>query len=127
MRTVTTLSLMSTAFSFQAARFGRMGALTSRLASTMPLREGDSVPHVVFKARVRDDKIAGSNPFTWKDVSTTDLFKGKKSVIFALPGGTSYDSKIALQLTVVDDVWYLIFVIHCSFYANMFIFAFAGI
>lgn len=51
------------------------------------IAEGDSVPEVVFKARVRDESIGGSNPFTWKDVSSSDLFKGKRSVIFALPGG----------------------------------------
>jgi len=40
----------------------------------------------VFKARVRDDSIGGDNPFTWKDVSTSDLFKGKRVVVFSLPG-----------------------------------------
>ena len=49
-------------------------------------KEGDAIPNVVFKARVRDEKIGGSNPFTWKDVSTNDLFKGKRAVVFALPG-----------------------------------------
>jgi thioredoxin-dependent peroxiredoxin len=41
---------------------------------------------VTFKARVRDDKIGGDNPFDWKDVTTDDLFKGKRAVIFCLPG-----------------------------------------
>jgi hypothetical protein len=53
----------------------------------MALKEGETVPNVIFKARVRDEKIGGSNPFTWKDVSSADLFKGKRSVVFALPGG----------------------------------------
>ncbi len=53
----------------------------------MIAKEGDSVPNVIFKCRVRDEKIGGSNPFKWKDVSSDDLFKGKRSVIFALPGG----------------------------------------
>jgi len=44
------------------------------------------VPSVVFKARVRDESIGGPNPFTWKDVSTNDLFAGKRVVLFALPG-----------------------------------------
>jgi peroxiredoxin len=35
---------------------------------------------------VRDDSIGGDNPFTWKDVTTEDLMKGKRVVIFALPG-----------------------------------------
>ena len=41
---------------------------------------------VTFKCRVRDDSIGGDNPFTWKDVKTEDLMKGKRVVLFALPG-----------------------------------------
>ena len=44
------------------------------------------VPSVTFKARVRDEKIGGDNPFTWKDVSSEHLFKGKRAVVFSLPG-----------------------------------------
>ena len=47
---------------------------------------GDIVPLVVFKARVRDEKIGGDNPYDWKDVTTDDLFKGKRAVVFCLPG-----------------------------------------
>ena len=50
------------------------------------LKEGDSIPLVTFKARVRDESLGGPNPFTWKDVSSSELFKGKRVVIFALPG-----------------------------------------
>eukprot|EP00596_Hydrurales_sp_CCMP1899_P006054 CAMPEP_0119037740 /NCGR_PEP_ID=MMETSP1177-20130426/6227_1 /TAXON_ID=2985 /ORGANISM="Ochromonas sp, Strain CCMP1899" /LENGTH=215 /DNA_ID=CAMNT_0006999373 /DNA_START=38 /DNA_END=685 /DNA_ORIENTATION=- len=49
-------------------------------------KEGNAIPNVVFKARVRDEKIISDNPFDWKDVSTDDLFKGKRAVIFCLPG-----------------------------------------
>ncbi len=48
----------------------------------MPL----TVPEVVFKTRVRDESIGGDNPFRWQDVSTDDIFKGKKIVVLALPG-----------------------------------------
>jgi len=48
--------------------------------------EGKHVPEVVFKTRVRDESIGGANPFRWQDVSAPDLFKGKKVVLFALPG-----------------------------------------
>jgi hypothetical protein len=41
---------------------------------------------VTFKCRVRDASIGGENPFTWKDVTTEDLMKGKRVVVFALPG-----------------------------------------
>ncbi len=45
-----------------------------------------TVPHVTFKTRVRDASIGGDNPFRWQDVTTNDLFKGKKIAVFALPG-----------------------------------------
>ena len=51
------------------------------------LQEGATVPSVTFKARCRDAKIGGDNPFDWKDVTSEDLFKGKRVVIFSLPGG----------------------------------------
>ena len=44
------------------------------------------VPDVIFKTRVRDDKIGGDNPYRWQDVSTDDYFKGKRVVVFSLPG-----------------------------------------
>ena len=44
------------------------------------------IPSAVFKTRVRDESIGGSNPFRWKEVSTWDLFAGKKVLLFALPG-----------------------------------------
>jgi thioredoxin-dependent peroxiredoxin len=44
------------------------------------------VPDVVFKTRVRDESIGGPNPFTWKDLTTKDIFAGKRVVLFALPG-----------------------------------------
>lgn len=46
----------------------------------------DRVPNVVFKTRVRDESIAGPNPFRWQDVTTQDLFAGKRVVVFSLPG-----------------------------------------
>ena len=44
------------------------------------------VPEVVFKTRVRDESVEGDNPFRWQDVSTDDIFTGKRVVVFALPG-----------------------------------------
>jgi peroxiredoxin len=44
------------------------------------------VPSVVFKTRVRNDALGGPNPFEWKDLSTDELFKDKRVVLFALPG-----------------------------------------
>mgnify|MGYP001078009277 CR=1 FL=1 len=45
-----------------------------------------TVPDVVFKTRVRDESVGGDNPFRWQDVSSDDIFKGKRVVVFALPG-----------------------------------------
>lgn len=44
------------------------------------------VPDVTFKTRVRNDKIEGPNPFEWKDLTSSEIFKGKKVVVFSLPG-----------------------------------------
>ncbi|NUB10378.1 peroxiredoxin [Azospirillum sp. Vi22] len=48
--------------------------------------EGRKVPSVVFKTRVRDESVGGPNPFRWQDVSSDDLFAGKRVVVFSLPG-----------------------------------------
>lgn len=45
-----------------------------------------SVPEVVFKTRVRDESVEGPNPFRWQDVTTKELFGGKRVVVFSLPG-----------------------------------------
>ena len=62
------------------------------------LKEGDTVPFVVFKLRVRnitderppEEQAKGmcttSDLYNWKNFSTDDLFKGKRCVLFALPG-----------------------------------------
>lgn len=51
-----------------------------------PITEGAKVPEVIFKTRVRDESIGGDNPYRWQDVTTHDIFSGKKIVIFGLPG-----------------------------------------
>jgi len=45
-----------------------------------------AVPNMVFKTRVRDESIGGDNPYRWQDVSTDELFGGKKILVFSLPG-----------------------------------------
>lgn len=44
------------------------------------------VPDVTFKTRVYDESVDGPNPFRWQDVTSDEIFKGKKIVIFAIPG-----------------------------------------
>ncbi|MDR3581708.1 MAG: peroxiredoxin [Candidatus Pacebacteria bacterium] len=51
-----------------------------------PLNEGSSVPGVVFKTRVGDAPVCGGSDGHWQEVTTKELFSGKKIVVFALPG-----------------------------------------
>ncbi len=46
----------------------------------------DKVPEVTFKTRVRDESVAGGNPYRWQDITSADLFGGKRVVVFSLPG-----------------------------------------
>ncbi len=48
--------------------------------------ENKRVPNVVFKTRVRDEKVKGSNPYRWQDVTSKEIFSRKKIVLSALPG-----------------------------------------
>jgi alkyl hydroperoxide reductase subunit AhpC len=64
----------------------RMGHSARGMTMAAVATDGSAVPSVTFKARVRDEKIGGDNPFDWKDVTSEDLFKGKRAVVFSLPG-----------------------------------------
>lgn len=48
--------------------------------------EGKRVPSVVFKMRVHDENAGASGQYKWQDVTSDELFAGKKVVLFALPG-----------------------------------------
>ena len=48
--------------------------------------QGRKVPSVIFKTRVRDDSLAGDNPYRWQDVCTDDLFAERTVAVFSLPG-----------------------------------------
>jgi peroxiredoxin len=41
---------------------------------------------VTFKTRIRDETVGGPNPYRWAEKSTDDYFKGKRVVLFSLPG-----------------------------------------
>jgi len=47
---------------------------------------GRKLPDVTFKTRVRDESVGGPNPYRWADRTTADYFKGKRVVLFSLPG-----------------------------------------
>ena len=74
------------------------------------------VPEVIFKTRVRDESIEGPNPYRWQDVTTNDLFAGKRVVVFSLPGAFTptcstfqlpgYDEKYEdFQSLGIDEVY----------------------
>ncbi len=44
------------------------------------------MPSITFKTRVRDESVEGPNPYRWQDVTSGEIFKGKKIVLFSLPG-----------------------------------------
>lgn len=45
-----------------------------------------NVPEMIFKTRVRDESVEGPNPFRWQDLSTHEVFDGKRVLVFSLPG-----------------------------------------
>ncbi|MDA1369885.1 MAG: peroxiredoxin [Proteobacteria bacterium] len=45
-----------------------------------------AVPQVVFKTRVRDESVVGENPYRWQDLTSDEIFAGRRVVLFALPG-----------------------------------------
>jgi len=47
---------------------------------------GRKTPNVTLKTRIRDESIGGDNPYRWEMLQTADLFKGKRVVLFSLPG-----------------------------------------
>jgi thioredoxin-dependent peroxiredoxin len=78
----------------------------------------EQVPDVTFQTRVRDESIGGENPFKWQDVTTKEIFAGKKVVVFSLPGAFTptcstshlprYEELYAdLQALGVDEVYCL--------------------
>ena len=46
-------------------------------AAIAPISEGSQVPSVTFKTRTRTTEQV-ENPFDWKDVTSEDIFKGKR-------------------------------------------------
>lgn len=43
-------------------------------------------PDALFRTRERNPALPGDNPFEWRDVTTADVFAGKRIVLFAVPG-----------------------------------------
>lgn len=76
----------------RAAPVRRAAAPTRTLTSmggSDYLRDGDTVPSVTFKTRERIPAMEAAgeeNPFDWVDKTSEDYFKGKRVVVFSLPG-----------------------------------------
>ena len=47
---------------------------------------GRTLPKVTFRTRVREESVGGPNPYRWSDRTTDDYFKGRRAVVFSLPG-----------------------------------------
>jgi peroxiredoxin len=45
-----------------------------------------TVPDAVFHTRRRNDALGGPNPYEWHDVTTADIFAGRRVALFAAPG-----------------------------------------
>ena len=61
-----------------------------------------NVPSVTFKTRVRDESIAGPNPYRWQDMTSDDYFAGKRVVVFSLPGAFTVLQRKARALQPLD-------------------------
>ncbi|GMI35159.1 hypothetical protein TrCOL_g13123 [Triparma columacea] len=85
--TLTTLLASANAFSpASTARFANTALrMSSTMSTTTAISEGTAIPSVTFKTRTRIES-SDENPFDWKDLTSDDLFKGKRIVLFSLPG-----------------------------------------
>ena len=79
-----------------------------------------NIPEVTFKTRTGDDQILGggcSIGGEWKNLTTDELFKNKKVVLFSLPGAYTpvcssqqlpgYEEKYEELRKYVDEVYCL--------------------
>ncbi|MET3560705.1 peroxiredoxin [Bartonella japonica] len=45
-----------------------------------------TVPNATFHTRIHDESIGGDNPYRWQEVDSDTYFKGKRVILFSLPG-----------------------------------------
>ena len=50
------------------------------------MKAGVKLPDVTFHTRMRDETVAGPNPFRWEEKATANYFGDKRVVLFSLPG-----------------------------------------
>lgn len=63
-----------------------MGQAKFSIPKEIAMLIGKKVPDVTFRTRVRDESVGGANPFRWQDMTSADYFKGKRVILFSLPG-----------------------------------------
>lgn len=78
-------TLLASANAFSPAATARFANTALRMSSTTAISEGTAIPNITFKTRTRIES-SDENPFDWKDLTSDDLFKGKRIVLFSLPG-----------------------------------------
>ncbi|GMH52157.1 hypothetical protein TrRE_jg6088 [Triparma retinervis] len=78
-------TVLASANAFAPAARTSFGNTALRMSSTTAISEGATIPSITWKTRTRIES-SDENPFDWKDLSTNDLFKGKRIVLFSLPG-----------------------------------------
>ena len=77
------------------------------------MKEGVKVPKVTFRVRIRDE----NNEYDWADLTTDQIFRGKKVAVFSLPGAftptcssmqlPAYEQKYDELKKHVDEVYCL--------------------
>ena len=62
------------------------------------MKKGDRIPDISFRTRSLGE---------WKNVSTDDYFKGKRVILFALPGAFTLHVQINNYLVTKNYITYL--------------------
>ena len=57
-----------------------------RCRNVLEMLEGKMAPKVILEVRKRDNRVKGNNKFSWDMLDTTNIYKNKRIIIFALPG-----------------------------------------
>ena len=112
------LALSATVFGYAPGALSMRAAVHQTPSVSMAIAaEGSAVPDVTFQTRVRVESTE-DNPFDWKDIKSSEYFKGKRCVVFALPGAFTptcssthlpgYESKYAeMKALGIDEVYCL--------------------
>ena len=59
----------------------------SSSSKTPVAKVGDIIPNVIWKVKIKTGESEDPGTFEWRDISSHDVFKGKRVVMFSIPGG----------------------------------------